>query len=301
MSILKGSSSGISQYSELHSANTGALGIVNLVIGNGTGKTGDITTIDWGADTYYLKVEIDKTGGTSFVDMGTTQLLSVPYALYAESAGNINVLMDKLLQLQAEVGVTDIDGNHYNGIKIGTQVWMKENLKTTKYNDGVLIPKVADRSVWINLSIPAYCWYDNDSVGNKNLYGASYNWFAVNTGKLCPLGWHVPSDTDWIVLTDLLGGESVAGGKLKESGTTYWQDPNTGANNESGFTGLPGGYSGYIYEAKGNIGVWWSSNEDTSSTPSVSAWQRLIYNNSSSIFRGTGYKYSGYSIRCLKD
>ncbi|MCX6301428.1 MAG: hypothetical protein NTW82_04530 [Bacteroidia bacterium] len=167
MSILKGNSSGESQYSELHSANTGTLGIVNLVIGNGTDKTGDITTIDWGADTYYLKVEVDKTGGESFFEMGTTQLLSVPYALYANKSGlsKDNKAFDSYIKDDFTLialpkifveypyslvpAVTDEDWNTYSTVKIGTQIWMAENLRTTKYNDGSDIPNLTSSDDWI--------------------------------------------------------------------------------------------------------------------------------------------------------
>ena len=137
--------------------------------------------------------------------------------------------------------VTDIDGNVYKTITIGAQVWMKENLKVTKLNDGTAIELVINDDDWGISTSPGYCWYDND-VNNKNLYGGLYNGYCVITGKLCPTGWHVPTDSEWTELSDYLGGDDVAGGKMKETGTTHWLSPNTDANNESGFTGLPGGY-----------------------------------------------------------
>ena len=137
--------------------------------------------------------------------------------------------------------VTDIDGNVYQTVTIGTQVWMVENLKTTRYIDGTAIPLDTNSSTWGGLTTPGYCWY-NDSAIYGNTYGALYNWYAVNTGKLAPAGWHVPTDSEWTVLTTYLGGETVAGGKLKDTGTTYWQSPNTGATNASGFLALPGGF-----------------------------------------------------------
>jgi uncharacterized protein (TIGR02145 family) len=115
--------------------------------------------------------------------------------------------------------VTDKDGNVYHTITIGTQVWMVENLKTTKYNDGTDIPLVKDSATWANLTTPGYCWLYNDQTTYINTTGALYNWYAVNTGKLAPIGWHVPSDSDFIALTKYLGGENTAGGKLKEAGT----------------------------------------------------------------------------------
>ena len=135
--------------------------------------------------------------------------------------------------------MTDKDGNTYKTIQIGTQTWMAENLKTTKYNDRTSIPLVTDATSWSNLSTPACCWQDNVPA-RKVTYGVLYNWYTVNTGKLCPSGWHVPSDAEWNVLTDYLGGENIAGGKLKESGFKHWNKPNTGATNETHFSALSG-------------------------------------------------------------
>ena len=137
--------------------------------------------------------------------------------------------------------VTDIDGNVYHTVKIGTQVWMVENLKTTKYNDGTPIPLVTANSSWAILTTPGYCFYNNDANVNKATYGAMYNWYIVNTGKLCPAGWHVPIDAEWTTLTNYLGSENAAGGKLKEFGISHWVTPNDGTTNSSGFTALPAG------------------------------------------------------------
>ena len=115
--------------------------------------------------------------------------------------------------------VSDADGYVYHTVTIGAQVWMVENLKTTKYNDGTAIPLVTDSTAWAILTIPGYCWYNNDAVTYKATYGALYNWYAVNTGKLAPKGWHVPADAEWTKLITFLGGEDVAGGKMKSTGT----------------------------------------------------------------------------------
>ncbi|MEN6501108.1 MAG: fibrobacter succinogenes major paralogous domain-containing protein [Tenuifilaceae bacterium] len=138
--------------------------------------------------------------------------------------------------------VTDIDGNVYNTVTIGTQVWLAENLKTTKYNDDTDIPLMNENSSWEAIDSPGYCWYDN-SIANKDLYGALYNWPAVISGKLCPAGWNVPSDAEWTKLIDFLGGEYIAAEYLKEVGT-YWTSPISKATNYSGFCALPGGASG---------------------------------------------------------
>ncbi len=135
--------------------------------------------------------------------------------------------------------IKDGDGNVYTSVKIGTQTWLSENLKTTKFNDGTPIPLVTDNNEWKNLATPGYCWYGNDEATHKNVYGALYNWHAVSTGKLCPKGWHVPS-SDEIDVLDIFIGNDV-GGKLKETGTTHWRAPNTGANDQYGFRALPGG------------------------------------------------------------
>lgn len=198
------------------------------------------------------------------------------------------------------VTVADFEGNIYKTVTIGTQVWMEENLKTTKYNDGTSIQFVTDNTVWAALKTPAYCWYDNNGGNYKDIYGAIYNWYAVNTGKLCPYGWHVPSDDEWTTLITFLGGESVAGNKLKETGTVHWNSPNNGATNMSGFTALPGGvrsnFGGTFYFL-GQAGDWWSSTLQITSQ----AWHRSLAGSTSSISRDGLYLSFGVSVRCIKD
>ena len=195
--------------------------------------------------------------------------------------------------------VTDIDGNIYNTVTIGTQVWMVENLKTTKYNDGTGIPLVTNTIEWSNLTTPGYCWYNNDEASYKNTYGALYNWYTVNTGKLCPTGWHVPTNAEWTTLTDYLGGAGVAGGKLKEAGTTHWNSPNTGATNESGFTALPGGrrYTTGLFYFFGETGCWWSSTKAYTSD----AYSRKMYYNDNDVLTYDDYWNHGFSVRCVRD
>ena len=196
--------------------------------------------------------------------------------------------------------VTDIDGNIYNTITNGTQVWMKENLKVTRYRNGNDIPNVTDSIAWSTLTTGAYCSYDNNTI-NANSYGYLYNWYAVSDSQnIAPTGWHVPSDDEWTTLIEYLGGSDVAGGKMKETGTNYWVDPNTGATNESGFTALPGGYryslDGMCY-LLGKGGYWWSSTTADASDAWLSS---VIYNNTHS----PQYYYNkrhGYSIRCVLD
>ena len=197
------------------------------------------------------------------------------------------------------IACTDADGNNYPVVKIGDQWWMAENLNTTVYNDGTPIPFETDSAIWSNLVAHGYCWY-NSNVGNKDTYGALYNWFTVNSGKLAPIGWHVPTDEEMTTLTTYLGGESIAGGKLKESGTTHWNTPNTGATNETGFTALPGGYRGFLdgtYYSVGNGGYWWSSTEGNASK----AWCRYLSSSSSEVISSNNWKGFGFSVRCIRD
>ncbi len=196
--------------------------------------------------------------------------------------------------------VTDIDGNVYQCVKIGDQWWMAENLKVTHYRNGEAIPNVTDGSEWSNLTTGAWCAYNNDN-GNVSTYGLLYNWYAVDDSRnIAPESWHVPTDEEWQTLVDYLGGSSVAGGKLKETGTTHWYSPNTGATNESGFTALPGGYRDYNYGTFYNVGgygYWWSSTGYSSSN----VWNRILNYNNSDVYRNSHSKRSGFSVRCVRD
>jgi uncharacterized protein (TIGR02145 family) len=196
--------------------------------------------------------------------------------------------------------VSDIEGNTYKTVTIGTQTWMAENLRVARYKNGTAIPLVTDPTAWVGLTTPGYCWYNNDEATNKATYGALYNWYTVITGNLCPTGWHVPTDAEWTTLTTYLGGESVAGGKLREVGTAHWASPNTGATNETGFTALPGGYRYYTgtYLTIGYAGYWWSSTGSSA----TNAWYRYMYYYNPLVSRdGYGSKESGFSVRCLRD
>jgi uncharacterized protein (TIGR02145 family) len=200
--------------------------------------------------------------------------------------------------------VKDIDGNVYHTVTIGTQVWMVENLKVTKYNDGTSIPNVTDDSAWSELCSGAYCTYENND-GNAKTYGRLYNWYAVNTDKLAPKGWHIPNDAEWSTLITFLGGEGIAGGKLKATGSS-WAAPNAGATNESGFTALPGGDRGANYGdfgsdgghyVIGEFGFWWSSSIDTYDA----SYCQMSYDDSSASFGWGGEKQEGLSVRCIMD
>jgi uncharacterized protein (TIGR02145 family) len=203
--------------------------------------------------------------------------------------------------------LTDIDGNVYNIVTIGTQVWMAENLKTTKYNDGTPIPNTTDNTTWAALTTGAYSDYSN-TPSNSTTYGRLYNWYVVdnnaatkvasNGGKnVCPTSWHIPTDAEWTTLTTYLGGESVAGGKLKD--TTHWTTPNIGATNETGFTALPGGgrdTNGAFYNI-GNNGYWWSSSEGSTTY----ALSRYMYYGTTNVSRYNDFMQYGFSVRCVRD
>jgi len=202
-------------------------------------------------------------------------------------------------QTQATTTVTDIDGNTYQAVKIGDQWWMAENLKVTHYRNGNPIPNVTKNTQWSSLKTGAYCNYDNDP-NNVNTYGRLYNWYAVSDNRnIAPDGWHVPSDAEWRTLVNYLGGESVAGGKMKEIGTTHWKRPNEGATNVSGFAALPGGGRGYdgSFFYLGTYAYFWSSTE----SGSYSAWYRALYYSYASVYRDYYDKLSGFSVRLVRD
>ena len=195
-------------------------------------------------------------------------------------------------------GVT-FNGYTYTSVVLGNgQEWMAENLRTATYANGDPIPNITDNAQWSGLTTDAWCNYEN-SASNGALYGKLYNWFTVSDPRnVCPAGWHVPTDAEWTTLTDFLGGESVAGGKMKT--TTGWEAPNYGATNESGFSGLPGGnrdFSIGTFNTFGYFGYWWSSSEYDTSFP----WARdLIYGNGIAT-RFYNNKRLGFSVRCLRD
>lgn len=201
-------------------------------------------------------------------------------------------------QVQNPRSVTDIDGNVYKTVTIGTQEWMAENLKTTKYSDGTSIPLVTDNSAWKSnidnsTTNPMMCYYDN-STANKDTYGALYNFYVVNTGKVCPSGWHVPSDAEWTMLTDFIGTNE--GIKLKS--TTGWKENGNGTD-DYGFSGVPGGkrnYFGNFYDI-GSYGYWWSST----SNDTYYAWYRYLDSSNSDVDRHSSLKNDGLSVRCVRD
>jgi len=195
--------------------------------------------------------------------------------------------------------VRDIDGNVYHTITIGKQVWMLENLKTTRYNDSTSIPLTREDKDWNKLSIPGFCWYNNDPAF-KSEYGALYNYYSVNTGKLAPKGWHVANEADWKVLIDFLGGESVAGGKMKEKGTVHWKILYNVANDSSHFSALPGGcrLPTGKFILLGREGYWWIVWLDDKNNFAESCTM-VSYNTAARKFNEN--KSYGMSVRCVKD
>jgi|NGEPerStandDraft_6_1074524.scaffolds.fasta_scaffold13626_3 uncharacterized protein (TIGR02145 family) len=216
-------------------------------------------------------------------------------------------IIDSCKKPHTPTTIYDIDGNVYNIVTIGSQLWMGEDLKTTKYNDGTAIPLVTTPlSDWAALSTPAYCWYGNDTATYSD-YGALYNWFALDASSngsknVCPAGWHVPAEIEWETLITNIGDVSVAGGLLKETGTKHWITPNTGATNKTGFTAIPGGERVYTDGGFAEIGTnsyHWSSTEDEYN--SAMGWGQNISNTSGSIINNGYPKTSGVSVRCLKN
>ncbi len=195
--------------------------------------------------------------------------------------------------------VTDAAGNVYKTVKIGTQCWLQENLKTTKYRDGSSIPYVSNQTSWSTLVTSAYCYYNN-IASNSDSCGLLYNWFALADARnLCPVNWHVPTDAEWTILTTYLGGESVASGKLKEDGYIQWQSPNTGATNETGFTARAGGFrdNNGMFDYIGIHGFWWTNSEYLTDW----AWSRDMSSDNSNVSSFEYNKKGGLSVRCLKD
>jgi uncharacterized protein (TIGR02145 family) len=189
----------------------------------------------------------------------------------------------------------DPDGYTYKTVQIGNQVWFAENLRTSKYNDGTPIPNVTDNNAWSKLNTGAYCFYDNNATNNAT-YGKLYNWFAVETDKLCPMGWHVPTDAEWTTLSEFLCGELVAGKKMKS--TSGWEY-NSNNSNLIGFSGLPGGYRDNYgkFNNFGEYACWWSSNEYMLNY----AYAFGLINDYGFLLIGSFNKEEGFSVRCLKD
>ena len=322
ISILEGATNGPTMYSETHTVTTNQFGLVNLGIGNGTIVTGIFSSIKWGADTYFIKVEMDTVVGTNYQLMGISQLLSVPYALNTSSITltSSNGLLwslavdsvGKLFTLPIQITCPGLPivsylGQNYPTVKIGTQCWLKKNLDV-----GTVINGTSDQTN--NSIIEKYCYNDDTLICNK--YGGLYQWAEALQYKdncsdtsliqpttpvqgICPVGWHIPSDVDWDLLVNILGGDQVAGGKMKESGSNHWISPNTGASNTSGFTAFAGGYraSNGTFTGLKNYAMLWSSTQQTNTY----SWNRNLDYSFSNIYRYSNAKTCGFSVRCVKD
>jgi uncharacterized protein (TIGR02145 family) len=334
--IHDGAATGAAVWQELQTVTTTELGLFTVQLGSIVPLTG----VNWSNGTKFIQVEIDL--GQGFVDMGTQQLLSVPYALHAGSVSlNVSTIGDTLFvgdgQFVIVPGIseansytagatlhtcgapnvhnsdltygsmTDQEGNVYKTIVIGNQEWMAENLNTSIYRNGDAIPTGLSDAEWentFNTQQGAWAFYNNDA-SYACPYGKIYNWYVcADARQLCPIGWHVPSDAEWAVLTSYLGGEDVAGGKMKTTGiiegvTGLWHAPNTSATNVSGFSAVPSGLrANYgVFGDLGFIGYWWSSSEF------VPGYAGLCYIDYISEFADQlNYtKQFGFSVRCLRD
>ena len=324
VSILQGSATGSVVFSELLNPTTNNVGLIQLEIGSGSNQTGTISGIDWSKGPYFLKTETDPLNGSNYTLVGTTQILSVPYAL---SSGNgikgISISGDTLYldngkkfiipgikdvsSVALVTGVTshtcgaasvhnpsvaygsltDQDGNIYRTVQIGTQTWMAENLNVATFRNGDPIPEAKTSEKWEKAGIegkPAWCYYNNNpSIGL--VYGKLYNWYAINDPRgISPVGFHVPSDKEWIVLIDFLSNDDNPGAQLK---------------NGQGFSGFFGGErdkDGYFNQLD-NYGYWWSSTERKTNN----AWYHSICSYNDKTIRGGELMSVGFSLRCIKD
>jgi len=193
--------------------------------------------------------------------------------------------------------ITDADSNTYKTVQIGTQTWMAQNLRTTKYNNGTKIRLITVDAIWIDSVRPAMCWYSNNPSKYKETYGALYNGYAVDTNILCPKGWHIPSDNEWQILITYVGGDI---GKLRESGTSHWEAPNSGASNASGFTALPTGLREPFYGSSSSMGQmteWLTST----SLDNVNSASRFIDEDNAGTTKNEEPRLMGLPVRCLKN
>jgi uncharacterized protein (TIGR02145 family) len=331
--IHDGAATGAAVWQELQTVTTSSLGLFTAQLGSSVPLTG----VNWSQGAKFMHVEIDL--GQGFLDLGTQQMLSVPYALHAGSVSlNVSAAGDTLFVGNGEYviipgiseandytaittlhscgapnvhnpdltygSMTDQEGNVYKTIVIGTQEWMAENLNTSIYRNGDAIVTDLDNSAWGATTSGAWSYYNNDA-SYECPYGKLYNWFACTDARgLCPTGWHVPSDAEWTTLTNFLGGLSLAGGPLKSTGTAIdsnglWTSQNVDATNSSGFSGPPCGYRNGI----GIFGAMGVQSYLWCSTQSVAfgGWVRVLFDNNGTVARSSNYKESGYSVRCLRD
>ncbi len=331
--IHDGTATGTSVWQELQTVSTSALGLFTVQLGSSV----PLSEVNWANGAKFMQVEIDL--GNGFVDIGTQQLLSVPYALHAGSVHlDVSTTGDTLFVGDGSFVIipgiseansfttgttlhscgapnvhnpnltygtmTDQEGNVYKTIFIGSQKWMAENLNTSIYRNGDPVITNLDIASWGSATSGAWT-YPNNNPSDLCPYGKLYNWYACNDPRhLCPLGWHLPSHTEWSLLFDYLGGQDMAGGKMKTIGTLeeasgLWFAPNAEATNSSGFSGPPGGrQDDFGIFLTGIYGYWWSSTEFANNQ----AWFLEL-----SDLWGASYGYDygnktvGHSVRCLRD
>ncbi len=283
-----------------------------------TGATCGGTVTDDGNDNVYQRGVCWSTGGTPYTFNNTTSdgtgmgsftsaitglSANTTYYVRAYAINFIGTSYGETVSFNTAAGgnpgtVTDIDGNIYNTIQIGNQIWMKENLKTTRYRNGDAIPYASDATAWGLLTSGGYCYYDN-LQSNFNTYGGLYNWLAASDSRnIAPQGWHVPAFSEWQTLINYLGGTSVAGGKIKETGTAHWLAPNP-AGNSSDFTALGSGLRDQAgnYFAMYYTAYWWSVTDGGSGY----SWGAVVNNNDETFYTTAYLQQLGFPIRCVKD
>lgn len=335
-------------FEESHATSSNTQGLININVGSGTASIGSFNSIDWSNNAKFLHVQMD--AGNGAVDLGTQQLMSVPYALYANEVstrissfgdslfvGNQFVIVPGISTANypntPETGSTLLPGNAlcadspisvsscngqtslvyqsttYDLIEIGGQCWLGDNLNAISLNDGTPIANVTDNTAWSTTTTPAYCYYQNNTA-YQTLYGNLYNFATIQTNKLCPTGWHVPSDCEWMYMEGSLG-LSIADQQIGTGfrGTTEgdalksldgWNVPHTAHNNSTGFTALPGGYrfTTGTFSGRTLYGYWATSTPD-GTTGNV--WNRKLNVGNSNISRAANSSVQGYSVRCIKD
>lgn len=239
---------------------------------------------------------------STFNDNGLTPSTNYTYRIYSYNSAGISPTYSNEFTVKTNATtVTDIDGNVYQMVKICNQIWTKTNLNVSKYRNGDIIPQVTDAATWSKLGTGAWCYYENITA-NGTTYGKLYNGWAINDPRgLAPIGWHIPSDDEWEVLITCLGEKIVAGGKMKETGTMLWQNPNGSATNSSGFTAIPGGSRAGSADGQfiniGYVGNWWSSSIDGP----FGLWVRNLTSSNGAVYRYSYGRNHGLSVRCIKD
>ena len=278
--------------------------VIKILLGDGSYKNynlSDIQNLSFNKsqsndliNIYYQKTQVN-TVAKSDID---SMKFEINQTTFTNLVIYIKGLTPKSYILSEIDSIIITENKDFETVTIGSQVWMTKNLDVAYYRNGDPIPQVADSTQWANLTTGAWCYFNNDPALGT-VYGKLYNWYAVNDPRgLAPSGFHIASDEEWTILTNYLGGENVAGGKLKEAGTTHWLSPNEGATNSSGFSALPGGYR-YDggFDVLSYYGHWWSASE----YGGTYAWGRGLFYVNAYVVRDNLYKSIGFSVRCVKD